>query len=332
MASRSAVTRDHVGSNPTAPAGRSFGSLKPKQVITFRKVSNMKRLQTILVLMLAVGIGSACTSVDDTEWCVKTKFGKVKTQHMESGWNNLFLHDATCFDMTDQNFPEDGEATIMEAQTNDPVTVKGDVSVTFAFDPASLFEVFLDKRSERSAKIEIMNAIRSGYRNALAGWSVDDIFSERRSELGDSVKKHIQRLLMATDSSGAVYPRADIKRVFVRNIGIPPRIESARVEAARQAQILDQAKSQFTIDSVNARATVIAANAEAESVKLQAAAYASNPALLQLEIARAYAEGLAGICTARTITPEGRITETVAANCIVGGSIADLRGLPGINR
>lgn len=293
----------------------------------------MKRLQTILVMMLAVGIGAACTSVDDTEWCVKTRFGEVKQEHMSSGWNNLWLHDATCFDMTDQNFPENGEATIMEAQTNDPVTVKGDVSVTFAFDPSSLFEVFLDKRSERSAKIEIMNAIRSGYRNALAGWSVDDIFSERRSELGDSVRVHIQRLLMATDDvSGLTYRRADIKRVFVRNIGIPPRIESARVEAARQAQILDQAKSQFTIDSVNARATVIAANASAEAVMLQAAAYASNPALLQLEIARAYAEGLSGICTARTITPEGRITETVASNCIVGGSIADLNSLPGLSR
>ena len=140
-------------------------------------------------------------------------------------------------------------------------------------------------------------------------------------------------LLMATDSSGAAYRRADIKRVFVRNIGIPPRIESARVEAARQAQILDQARSQFTIDSVNARATVIAANAEAEAVSLQADAYASNPALLQLEIARAFAEGLSGICTARNTNPDtGVITETVAANCIVGGSIADLAGLPGINR
>lgn len=290
----------------------------------------MNRFQSALMVTLALFTAAACTSVDDTEHCVKTRFGRVVDEHMGSGINNMMLHDATCFDMTDQNFPENGEATAMEAQTNDPVTVTGDVSVIFAYDPESVFQVFLDKRSEASAHLEVSNAIRSGYRNAIAGWSVDDIFSERRSELGESVRREIQALLQATDSSGTPYQRATIKTVFVRDIQIPQRIEDARVEATRQQQVLDQAQQQFVIDSVNARALVLGAEAEAEAVTLQAAAYAANPALLQLEMARAYANGLAGICTARTINPDGRVLETVAANCIVGGSIADLNGLPGI--
>ena len=287
----------------------------------------MNRFRAVLMAILALFTVAACVSVDDTEHCVKTRFGRVVDEHMASGFNNLMLHDATCFDMTDQNFPADGEATAMEAQTNDPVTVTGDVSVIFAYDPGSVFEVFLDKRSEASAHMEVDNAIRSGYRNAIAGWSVDDIFSERRSELGESVRQEIQKLLAATDSAGVPYQRAVIKTVFVRDIQIPIRIEEARIEATRQQQVLDQAQSQFVIDSVNARALVLGAEADAEAVQLQAAAYASNPALLQLEIARAYADGLAGICTARTIHADGRIVETVAANCIVGGSIADLNGL-----
>jgi len=287
-------------------------------------------LKTVILGFMLATL-AACASVDDTEHCVKTRFGEVKIEHMESGLNNLFLHDATCFDMTDQNFPTDGEATALEAQTNDPVTVTGDVSVIFAYDPNSIFQVFLDKRSERSARIEVDNAIQSGYRNAIAGWSVDDIFSERRSELGQSVKEEIQSLLQATDDSGKPYMRAIIKTVFVRDIQIPERIESARVEATRQQQILDQAQSQFVIDSVNARARVVQARAEAEAVALQAEAYAANPALLQLEIARAMAEGLGNICTARSVTVDGAVEERVAANCIVGGSIADLAGLPGIN-
>lgn len=287
----------------------------------------MNRFRAVVMAILALFTVAACVSVDDTEHCVKTRFGRVVDPHMSSGFNQLMLHDATCFDMTDQNFPADGEATAMEAQTNDPVTVTGDVSVIFAYDPESVFQVFLDKRSEASALLEVNNAIRSGYRNAIAGWSVDDIFSERRSELGESVREEIQALLLATDSSGTPYQRAVIKTVFVRGIQIPARIEEARVEATRQQQVLDQAQSQFVIDSVNARALVLGAEAEAEAVVLQAAAYASNPALLQLEIARAYAEGLAGICTARTIMADGRVVETVAANCIVGGSIADLNGL-----
>lgn len=282
---------------------------------------------TLALLMLVV---MACVSVDDTEHCVKTRFGRVVNEHMDSGFNNLILHDATCFDMTDQSFPADGDASVMEAQTSDPVTITGDVSVIFAYDPNSVYEVFLDKRSEASAHLEVDNAIRSGYRNAIAGWSVDDIFSERRSELGEAVKLEIQALLEATDDSGAPYHRAQIKTVFVRDIQIPARIEEARVEATRQQQVLDQAEQQFVIDSVNARALVLLAAAEAESVALQAAAYAANPALLTLEIAKAHAEGLGSICTARTVLPNGVVQESVAANCIVGGSIADLSGLPGI--
>ncbi len=300
----------------------------------------MKRLQSLLAFVLIGLFASACsfTTVDETEHCVKTRFGEVKQEKIGTGFNYLGLHDASCFDMTDQNFPEsdegnDGSPIMMEAQTNDPVTVRGDVSVIFAYDPISVFDVYMDKRSEAKAEIEVLNAIRSGYRNAVAGWSVADIFSSRRSQLGDSVKVHIQQLLAATNDAGVPYQRATIKGVFIRDIGIPPRIEAARIEAARQEQILDQATQQFVIDSVNARALVIAANAEAEAVQLQARAYASNPALLQLEIARAYADGLGSICTAQNVNPEnGAITETVAQNCIVGGSIADLGGLPGINR
>ena len=292
----------------------------------------MKRFQSILVIVLAGMFASACSfkSVDATEHCVKTRFGKVKEEKIGTGFNYLGLHDATCFDMTDQNFPEeDGDDPIMmEAQTSDPVTVRGDVSVIFAYDPLSVFDVYMDKRSEDKAQIEVLNAIRSGYRNAVAGWSVADIFSNRRSELGDSVKSHIQLLLNATNDAGAAYQRAVIKGVFIRDIGIPTRIEEARIEAARQEQILDQARQQFTIDSVNANALVVAARARAEETRLNAIAYATNPALLQLEIAKAYAQGLAGICTARNIDAAGNVTETVATQCIVGGSVADL-GLGG---
>jgi len=286
-----------------------------------------------LALVLCFG-AMACTAVDSTEHCVKTRFGDVKKEKLESGWNYLGMHDAVCFDMTDQNFPPESDENVpimMEAQTSDPVTVKGDVSVIFAYDPLSVFDVYMDKRSEEKAQIEILNAIRSGYRNAVAGWSVADIFSSRRSQLGDSVQVHIQNLLGATNDAGNPYQRAVIKGVFIRDIGIPPRIEAARIEAARQEQILDQATQQFTIDSVNARALVIAATARAEETTLNATAYARNPALLQLEIAKAFAEGLAGICTARNVNANGVITETVATNCVIGGSIADL-GLGGIQR
>ena len=101
--------------------------------------------------------------------------------------------------------------------------------------------------------------------------------------------------------------------VFVRDIKAPQSIEQARIAAAQQAQVLDKAQKQFTIDSVNARAQVMTAQASAEAKRLEAASYATNPALLQLEIAKANAEGLARACAGPQVT-----------TCVIGGTTADI--------
>lgn len=250
------------------------------------------------LLVLAILVATASTTVHTTEHCVKTRFGDVKEERMNTGFQLMLLADKTCFDMTDQNFPPNTDRpTQMEAQTADPVTVTGDLTVVYSFDPSSVFEVFLEKRSEAAVEAELFAAIREGYRTALAGWEVSEIFSERRADLSDSVRGHIQR---------KISDRAIIKNVFVRNIRIPQQIEAARIAAAEQAQILDRAQKQFVIDSVNARALIIQAQASAEETRLKAQAYRTNPQLLELEVAQAMAKMCAGVTT-----------------CVIGGSVTD---------
>jgi regulator of protease activity HflC (stomatin/prohibitin superfamily) len=143
--------------------------------------------------------------------------------------------------------------------------------------------------------------VREGYRNALNAWTVNRIFSAERARLSDDVRRQIQVKLGN---------RATIHQVFVRDIRIPPQIEQARIEAARQAQVLDRALKQFTIDSVNARAQLLKAEADARAKELEARSYASNPALLQLESAKAMSQGLSQAC---------RGVQT----CVIGGSVMD---------
>lgn len=257
----------------------------------------MKR--TIAALVLAV---AGCATVDETEHCVHTRYGKVVEQHMGTGINWTFPGEVECFSLTQQNFPADGEVEQIQAQTADPVTVTGDVAIVFSFDPGTVFDVFMEKRSEPSARAEILNGIREGYRTAMAGWTVAEIFSERRAALADSVRAHIQR---------KVGDRALIHQVFVRDIAIPQQIEQARIEAARQAQILARARQQFVIDSVNAAALVMTATAQAEAKELSAEAYLRNPTLVQLEIAQAIRDGLSHAC-------DGSVQQ-----CVIGGSVMD---------
>lgn len=242
----------------------------------------MRTFRSCFALVLAALVG-ACTFVSDTEHCVETRYGKVVTQKMSGGMNPTIWTDATCFSLTDQNWPDDGSAEQVSAVTKspNPVTVSGDIAIVWAYDPATVFDVFMAKRSPDAAEVEILNAIRDGYRDALAGWTVADVFSERRAAIGDSVRIAIQR---------NIGNRATIKNVFIREIRLPPEIEAARTAAAQQAQALDKQRQQYEIDSLAARSRVMQAQAEAESKRLLAQSYSQNESLKEIEVARELAK------------------------------------------
>jgi regulator of protease activity HflC (stomatin/prohibitin superfamily) len=259
---------------------------------------------TLFAVVVLLGVFfTGCTKVDQTDYCIETRFGKVVNEHMSTGMALTIFSEATCFPLTDVNYPNQGSTEQIDAQTADPVTVQGDVGVVYAYDPASVNGVFIAKRTPAAAEIEILNAIREGYRTALAGWTVQDIFSIRRTALSDSVQAHIQRKL------GTL---ATIKRAYVRDIRIPKTIEDARIGAVAQAQVLDSTLKRFAIDSVAARATIIRAQAEAEATRLRGNAYAGNPALLELERAKAFSEAIARACSGPQIT-----------TCVIGGTVLD---------
>lgn len=259
-------------------------------------------IATLGVIGVAVLIGliisfGGWTIVDSTEHCVQTRYGRIIREQMKTGLNFTPFSDATCFSMTEQNFPLE----TMEAQTQDPVTITGDVSLVYAYNPTSIGQVFREKRSPAAVEEEIKNAVREGYRNALAAWTVGEIFSERRPELADSVQRHIQR---------KIGDRADVKKVFVRDVKIPPQIEQQRIAAAEQAQILDRARKQFVIDSVNSAAEVLKARAFAEAKDLQARAYEANARLIELDGIKAWSDGIKEACKG-------------VQTCVLGGSVMD---------
>jgi regulator of protease activity HflC (stomatin/prohibitin superfamily) len=270
------------------------------------------------LVLVAAFVLSACARVDETEYCVKTRYGNVIDSALSPGLTNVATPGVTleCFSLTDQNFPEvsgdDGaSAMTMEVATGggeQPLTINVEVSAVYSFDPTTVYNVFLAKRSERAAEVEVFNSIQEGTRAAFSAWTVNELFGPDRVTLSDSVKFHIQRKLSN---------RAIIKNVFVKNIKLPSQIEAARIAAAQQEQVLDKARKQFVIDSTEALGKILKAEAEAKSNALRAQSYSSNPKLLDLEIARAWSDGLAKACNG-------------ASTCIIGGQALDL--LPLRNR
>lgn len=267
-------------------------------------------MKKFMALACALLVAGACTTVDETEWCAKTRYGKVVDEGISPGIVGTFLvYDVTCFDMTERTLPENG-VEVVEAQTSDPLTVEGDVVVKVALRDEHMPQVFRDKRRESAVEREIQDAVRSGYRDAIAGWSVNEIFSSRRGELSDSIGVKIQ------DKLGQM---ATVVEVYVRDIRAPQQIENARIAAAEQENRFIEAQRRSQIDSVNAFVRVINAEAEAQARRLEAEAYASNPALLTLRATEALSEGLGKACTG-------------VSTCILGGDVMDrflAGGLPG---
>lgn len=271
----------------------------------------LKRITPIVALVAL----AACSRVDQTEYCVKTQYGNVTDSTLTPGlvFTGAPGVELTCFSMTDQNFPEKHGAEdstntlVMNVATGggeQPLTIQVEVSAVYAFDPNTVYSVFLAKRSEDKAEVEVFNSIQEGTRAAFGQWTVNEIFSGQRADLSDSLQAHIQRKLGT---------RAKIKNVFVKNIQLPAAIEEARIASAQQAQILAKAQQQFVIDSQNARGVIMKAEADARANQLRAESYSSNPKLLDLEIAKAWSTGFANACGGNSVT-----------TCIIGGQALDM--------
>lgn len=265
----------------------------------------MRKTLIFLTILLA-----ACTSVDSTEHCVLTRYGDVVKDKMGNGLTWTPIADATCFPLTDQKFPDAGQPTTIEASTADPVRVGGELEIVYAY--ANIPELFKEKRTHAAAHSDVISAVASGYSDAMAAWKIDGLFSGRQSEFGDSVAAHIQKKL------GKLGALVTIKRVYVRNLRPPQQIEQARTAAAQQAQILEKARTQKTIDSTEAVSELFKQEMSAKANKAQNEALATSPQALQLKVAEAMAGGLRDMCKG-------------ASTCIVGGTVLD-QFLAGVKR
>ena len=72
------------------------------------KISAIGGTLLVAVVILAV-VFTGCTKIDQTEYCIETRFGKVVDEHMATGMALTVFSEATCFPLTDVNFPATGQ-------------------------------------------------------------------------------------------------------------------------------------------------------------------------------------------------------------------------------
>lgn len=266
-------------------------------------------MRKVAMLALAAGL-VACERIDETEHCVETRYGNVTNKKADAGLEAAIFVDYTCFKLTEQNYPAGVETkeVIDNAPTRDSTLIAGDVAMTWQYDPATVFDVFTAKRNPDAVLFEIQNALRDGFRSAVATQSTEDLLGPKRAAFDSVVKVAVQRKL------GSI---ARVNKIFIRGIVLPEALTAARERIVKQAADLREAQNKKEIAQANAaekvaeargegEAKLILAKSEAESKRLLAASYAQSPKIVELEIAKAYA----GICGEAT-------------TCILGASALD---------
>lgn len=259
---------------------------------------------TLILLFVTTAAFVEIESVQETEHCVKLRYGRVAEEKMPTGMNWMVGPgiEATCFNLVEQNWGgTDGVA--MEAPTNNPLPIKATVRVVYQHNRGRITGaggLFTEKRSPDRAEQEVDNAIRAGFATAMKQYSVTQLFSPQGATFDQTVREQIQSRLG---------DQTQIKNVFVTDLLPPQQIAEQRVQAAQQELQLKQALDQLKIDSAQAQGRILKAEAAARETQLNAQALASSPEAIRIRIAEVTARGLSDALRACT------------SNCYIGGDV-----------
>ena len=264
---------------------------------------------SLMILSVAFGLG-ACTSVDSTDHCILTRKGKIVEEQMSPGNNFTPMTDATCFSLTDQNFPEvaEGQDTkeakeTVNITTEDRRTVQVDLAMVWRYNRSRIVATFSQKRDPNRIRFDIFNSMREGPRNAGASWTTAEFASPMRESFADSAKAYVNRKL------GGV---AEVVTVYVRDIRLPADIEAAQKTVMEANARRTAETQQLAADSAANLRRILRAQTTAEERRLEAQSYENNPRLLDLRIAEQQANALSKACSGAAVT-----------HCVIGGSVVD---------
>ncbi len=268
------------------------------------KVIGLVATGFLAIVVLIIGL-SSFEKVDATEHCVKTRWGRVITPKVENGLTSTVAAELTCFPLTQQQFPggavrgEEAASETVEFLTRDSIMMSAEIALNWKY--VNVDSAFTTRRSHDAVLSEMANAVRSGARDAGATIGLKDLMGANRAGLDEVFRKAINDQM--TDY-------ALVEKVYIRKVQIPGNIQALWTQTIAMTAEQTKARAQFLTDSLNARRTVIVAEAEARKTELETRALATSPEVLRLRMAEAMANGLAKVCSG-------------ASTCIIGGSVMD---------
>lgn len=188
------------------------------------------------------------------------------------------------------------------ALTSDGQRVDLDISILFHPDPLRIADLHRLIGPDYEAKI-VRPAGRSVARTAVAKYTVIDVYGPKRTALQDEIAAELKALF---EKNYIV-----LDSLLVRNVDFTPEFKQAIELKQIAQQEAERKKYELEKEKVEKERKIIAAEGDAESIRLRGEALSRNPALIQYEYVQKITPGVQTIITdGRSILSLGDLVKT----------------------
>lgn len=276
--------------------------------------SRMRRGRLVWIVILAVLalyiLARSVVSVGAGERAVIfSKFSGVLETQVGEGWHLLvpWVWEATKYDVKRHTWtitigeqaPQLGRAAPepeLVALTKDGQEVSLDVSVVYHPDPKYVWRLHQRVGPPYKEKV-VRPKTRCICRMVVSQYAVTDVYSGSREEIQDKIAGDLREELAEWDII--------LDQLLLRNVKFSEEFQQA-VEA-KQVAIQEYERMQYILAAAEQtkEKTVIEAEGEAESLRLQGKALRANPLNVQYEYARKVAPAVQAVLTEEATKPPG---------------------------
>lgn len=226
----------------------------------------MKRT-TILVAAI-VFLLAGCSKVKEYETAVKQNqwTGAVADHSYGQGLRPAFFVTYHKFPTgREVQYPTNGEESdIVEALTNDQLTIHVEGAFRYSIDPTKVYDVYMQIGDVNAVHQFVYNAYREAVRDAVAGIPAADILSR---DLDTGIDARIEQLLSRKTAPRGIV----ITEFFLRNIDPPKRLrEAIETKLAREQEVSEQRyKTQIVQEQANQKREEAAGIRDAQEIIAQ---------------------------------------------------------------
>ena len=207
----------------TAAAGLKSNA-GPKPAATILRLFSMGFL-VIAALLLA---GSLVRIIDAGQVGVKHAFGKVSPTPLLPGirfvepWSNVEIYSTR-----EEQFPQAGEQVEeISALSSEQMGMTVDAGLRWQINPADAPSIFTEIGGEEQIHSIVRNAIRQGVRDAVSGFSVNDL--GQRTRIAAAMQELVDSALITKPrAGGTAFKIAEVTAFFLRDLQPPPQVVAA---------------------------------------------------------------------------------------------------------